>query len=540
MRSEMGWLMNIGKITDNFKMRGKFNLLLTLQTVALLVVGGLGWFTVADLQRGQVEVAEQLNETAALSRVLNGMNIFRTLHTSMIGGAADPDYIALREKRLKDYSDSLEKELKALQSLSWSAEDKVLLDEAIQAFRKYDQGFPALLAEARSDRNPKTVSRLMEGNVEIMRVARDRILKVQKAAEVAAETSIKRDLVRSATGKTWIVGVNLFAILFGILLSRVIGARVAQKAHDIETAMDAVAKGDLTRTPAIQGKDELDQVASGLTQVIQGLRNDIQAISQSAEGTASSATELAATTEQVNRTTEELRRSTELERQAMERSSAALEHMNANIQQVKQSTLRAEELAARSQEAGHQGLTAVQDTGKAMEAIEESSSKVSRIITVITDIARQTNLLSLNAAIEAAKAGAMGKGFAVVAEEVRKLAERSGTAAKEITALIQESTDRVGLGTHSVKEASHSLERIEGHVRENAGQLKEIANAMDEQGRASEEVVRAMESATQMVERNASAATELSATVQETARTTEELANLAQQLQTLTRRFKLS
>ena len=120
----------------------------------------------------------------------------------------------------------------------------------------------------------------------------------------------------------------------------------------------------------------------------------------------------------------------------MERSSAALEEMNANIQQVKQSTLRAEELAARSQEAGQQGLMAVKDTGRAMEAIEESSSKVNRIITVITDIARQTNLLSLNAAIEAAKAGAMGKGFAVVAEEVRKLAERSGTAAKEITALI--------------------------------------------------------------------------------------------------------
>lgn len=389
-------------------------------------------------------MAEQLEETAATSRVLNDLYVIRTIHVSMIGGSADPDYVASREKRHKEYQETLQKDLAPLKPLAWSPEDKVLLEESNQAFRKYLEGFPALLTEAQADRTPKTISRLMEANVEGVRTARDRILKVQKASETEGAEVIKQDMA------------------------------------------------------------------------------------------------LAATTEQVNRTTEELRRSTEQERQAMERSSAALEQMNANIQQVKQNTGRAEELAARSQEAGHQGLKAVQDTGRAMEGIEESSSKVNRIITVITDIARQTNLLSLNAAIEAAKAGAMGKGFAVVAEEVRKLAGRSGTAAKEITALIQESTDRVGLGADSVKEAARRLERIEGHVRDNAGQLKEIASAMDEQGRASKEVVRAMSSATQMVERNASAATQLSATVQETARTTEELASLAQQLQTLTRRFKLS
>jgi methyl-accepting chemotaxis protein len=532
--------MNIGKWTDRFKMRGKFNLLLTIQSIALIVVGGLGWATVAQLQRGQDDVIEQLGETAAISRILNGINVFRTIHVSMIGGAGDSDYIAMRQKKLKEYDDTLQKDFEALKKLDLSAEDKVLVDEGTKAFKKYSDGFPALLSEAQADHTPKTVARLMEANIEMMRVARDRMLKIQKAAEDSGAKTMSEDKAYAANAKTWIAGVNIGALLVGILLCGVIGARLSKKAHDIELAMDAVAKGDLTHTPTVEGKDELAHVASGLTQVIQGLRGDIQAISQSAEGTASSATELAATTEQVNRTTEELRRSTEQERLAMERSSAALVEMNANIQQVKQSAMRAETLAARSQEAGHQGLTAVQDTGRAMEAIEESSAKVNRIITVITDIARQTNLLSLNAAIEAAKAGTMGKGFAVVAEEVRKLAERSGTAAKEITTLIQESTDRVGLGTEAVKQATLNLERIEGHVRDNAGQLKEITAAMDEQGRASEEVVHAMESATQMVERNASAATELSATVQETARTTEELANLAHQLQTLTRRFKLS
>jgi methyl-accepting chemotaxis protein len=521
-------------------MRGKFNLLLAIQVLALVLVSGIGWITVSNLQVGQADISEQLAEAAALSRVLNDMNLVRAAHISLIGAAGDPEYVAARQGKLKDYTSTLQKDLASLRSLSISPGDKVVLAEAEAAFGKYDQGFPALLAEARSDHNPKTIARLMEGNIGEIRIARDRIQQFQKAGEADADKAIKEDTRQATAGKFWIVAISLATMLIGALLNLVIGSRVGRKARDIEAAMEAVAQGDLTRTPSAEGRDELAQVSSGLAQVIQGLRKDIQAIAQTAEGTASSATELAATTEQVNRTTEELRRSTEQERLAVERSSAALEQMNANIQQVKQSARRAEELAARSQEAGQQGLKAVQDTGRAMAAIEESSSKVSRIITVITDIARQTNLLSLNAAIEAAKAGQQGKGFAVVAEEVRKLAERSGAAAKEITTLIQESGERVGVGTDSAKEAARSLERISGHVKDNADQLKEIATAMDEQGRASEEVVQAMGSATQMVERNASAAIQLSATVQEIARTTEELAGLAEQLQTLTHRFRLT
>src|ERR1700690_332956 len=137
--------MNVLKLIDNLQMRGKFNLLLAIQVVVLVLVGGVGWAIVADLQQGQGNLSLQLRKTATTSRILNGMNLARTLHISLIGGAADPDYLTAREAKLKEYSDTLEKDLKVLHGLSWTAEEKPVLDEAIEAFRKYDSGFPALL-----------------------------------------------------------------------------------------------------------------------------------------------------------------------------------------------------------------------------------------------------------------------------------------------------------------------------------------------------------------------------------------------------------
>ncbi|HLP31327.1 MAG TPA: MCP four helix bundle domain-containing protein, partial [Geothrix sp.] len=198
---------------DNLKLRGKFNLLLALQTAALLLVAVVGWLSVNELQSGQREVSSQLAKTATLSRVLNGMNVFRTVHVSMIGGAADPAYIAMRQGVMKKYGEALEKDLTAAKALAWSREEQVILDEAIQAFRQYDQGFPVLLAQAQADRSPQAISRLMEGNVEIMRTARDRVLKLQKAAEAAAETLIVDDLRHSSAAKAWIAGVGLVSIV---------------------------------------------------------------------------------------------------------------------------------------------------------------------------------------------------------------------------------------------------------------------------------------------------------------------------------------
>ena len=532
--------MNLQRVLMNLPIRWKFFLLLAAQMLILLGVSTLAWFNLNRSVANQRALAQSTPRVDALAQARHRLMLVRAEQLGILGGANAKGFVEKRLPKLKNLETELEASFIEIMAHPWGSQDKEALTAGIESMRSYIRAFPALMGVAKESQDAAMKDVFMKANLRWVEEAKEAFNGVIQRQVAANQVLVAQGEASSRTSEVAMILGVLVAAGLGLAISLVVSGSIRRSLDEVREPLSALAQGDLTKRCHAAGLDELGTMCRTLDQVLESLSKDIALISKSAEGTASSATELSATTEQVNRTTDELRNSTEQERRAMERSLSALEQMNANIQQVKQSAHRAEELADRSREVGLQGLSAVQETGKAMEAIEESSAKVSRITRVITDIARQTNLLSLNAAIEAAKAGAMGKGFAVVADEVRKLAERSAAAAKEITGLIQESGDRVGRGATSVKEATRSLEDIQTHVQENVKQLKEISLAMEEQGRASEEVVRAMGSATQMVERNASATTQLSSTVQETARTTEDLALLAQQLQALTHRFRVA
>jgi methyl-accepting chemotaxis protein len=532
--------MNLRRLLMNLSVQRKFLFLLGVQLIILLMVSLLAWFSLNRSLEIQRDLARSTPQINSLAEARHRLMLVRAEQLGMMGGANAAGFVEKRLPKLKALEADLDASFAEILTYPWAKTDKDALDSGIENMRNYIKAFPSLLGVAKTSQDAQMKEVCMKANLFMVEDAKESFNKVIERQVAANRTMVAMAESRSRASKGIMALGVLGAAGLGLTITFATSRAMRCTLGQLKDSLSALAAGDLTRRSQADGLDELGDMCRTLDQVLENLGKNIALISQSAEGTASSATELAATTEQVNRTTEELRRSTEQERLAMERSSTALAEMNANIQQVKQSAAEAEQGAGRSEEACHQGLKAVQDSARAMEAIEESSSKVHRIINVITDIARQTNLLSLNAAIEAAKAGAMGKGFAVVAEEVRKLAERSAMAAKEITALIQESGDRVDLGTGAVKETGESLGRIEQNVKSNASRMKGIAAAMEEQGRASEEVVQAMGTASDMVDRNASAATQLSATVQETARTTEQLASLAQQLRSLTQRFKLA
>jgi hypothetical protein len=200
---------------------------------------------------------------------------------------------------------------------------------------------------------------------------------------------------------------------------------------------------------------------------------------------------------------------------SLQETVSSLEELTSMVRANAENAGEAASLAQNSSRIAKDGESEVQNLIGAISEIDHSSKKIEEIITVIDDIAFQTNLLALNAAVEAARAGEQGKGFAVVAEAVRNLAQRSGTAAKEITGLIRDNVDKIDRGTRIADRSGQVLQSILASVRKVADLNNEIAAASKEQSSGLSQISKAMNEIDQATQRNAAASEEVASSSEE-------------------------
>jgi len=300
----------------------------------------------------------------------------------------------------------------------------------------------------------------------------------------------------------------------------------ATSLDEVVRVLGALAKGDLTETITNeyhgtfgQLKDDSNSTVEQLTEVISRIKEAAETINTASKEIASGNTDLSQRTEE--------------QASSLEETAASMEQLTSTVKQNAENAKQANQLAAGASDIAMRGGEVVGKVVQTMSSISESSKKIVDIISVIDGIAFQTNILALNAAVEAARAGEQGRGFAVVASEVRNLAQRSAAAAKEIKTLINDSVDKVTVGTDLADKAGKTMDEVVNSVRRVTDIMAEISAASVEQSSGIEQVNQAITQMDDVTQQNA-------ALVEQAAAAAESLEEQAQQLSAMISTFRLS
>ncbi|HEX8544864.1 MAG TPA: methyl-accepting chemotaxis protein [Pseudomonas sp.] len=362
----------------------------------------------------------------------------------------------------------------------------------------------------------------------------------------------RRDL-ESVDARNMQIICTLLALILGVLAAVIITRQITRPLRETLEVVERIASGDLSHTMTVTRRDELGALQQGIQRMGSTLRDLIGGIRDSVVQIASAAEELSAVTEQTSAGVNSQKVETDQVATAMHEMSATVAEVARNAEQASQAASTADKEARAGDKVVGEAIVQIERLAAevlrstdAMTLLEQESDKIGKVMDVIKAVAEQTNLLALNAAIEAARAGEAGRGFAVVADEVRGLAQRTQKSTEEIEALVaglQNGTRQVSsimlssreLTNSSVtltRKAGTSLESITLTVSNIQAMNQQIAAAAEEQSAVAEEISRSIISVRDVSEQTASAS-------EETAASSVELARLGGQLQTMVSHFKI-
>lgn len=484
----------------NFTIRLRLRLLVALMLVLMLVLGFTGYHGMASADSGLDEV---VRSNHALRTHMEGDMMHDALRADVLAAllAETPDDWQRVNDDLhghaKLFRDSIESNSKAS-----VVDTRQLFEQLGPVLEKYIQSAESLIALAKKDKAAAHAA--LPGFLDVFSELEGKLSHVSDVIEHGsneAETDANQLI---ATARTIGMAILVVAIVLALVSAQLMARAITQGLNELVTFIDKIAQGDLATHIEVKRRDEFGELLESLKQMSGKLNRIIGTVRSKATQTMSSARELTQGSDDLSQRTQE-------QAASLEEAAASMEQMAATIKQNADHAREASQLALGAHKQADNGSVVVQQAVSAMDEINSSSRKIADIIGVIDEIAFQTNLLALNAAVEAARAGEQGRGFAVVASEVRNLAQRSGSAAKEIKALISESVDKVRVGASLVDQSGKAIEELMLSVKRVSNVVAEISVATQEQAAGVDQVNLAVTQMDQVTQQNAALVEEAAA-----------------------------
>ena len=498
----------------------------------LFLVTGIAVYQQLTSNRTSIEVmldtnlvrANSLDDAA--SDLLRARVVLLAAHSALLEGKS-LDTAASNMQRMDSYVAKATSQIETARKLpETSPQGKPLFEAALAAYDVYvrEAIFPLIAAIRAGD--AKEAGRINQEKVSPLgtKFTQANQQYVDFADEIGQRVA-HDSAARINTAIVFLICLLVVVAALVVGLYVVFGRAVFRPLHEAGRLFDRIASGDLTNRIEQRGNNEIGVLYAAVKRMQDSLARTVSAVRLGVEEIHTGSREIAAGNIDLSSRTEQ-------QAASLEETAASMDELSSTVKNNADSSRSAAQLAMAASEVATRGGQAVGDVVGTMRGIADSSHRISDIVGVIDGIAFQTNILALNAAVEAARAGEQGKGFAVVASEVRALAQRSAAAAKEIKGLIDDSVQKVSVGSDQVEAAGATMQEIVTSVRRVADIINEISSASEEQSQGIEQVNQAVSQMDSVTQQNA-------ALVEEAAASAASLETQAQRLREAVAVFKL-